>query len=137
MGERPTILLADDEDAITAELQPFLERAGFAVLLARNGEAALRIARSSDPDLIVLDVLMPHLDGREVLRRLRADGRWNPVVLLTQVGAAGERAMALEEGADDYLNKPFDPGELVARIRAVLRRARPGRPPLSAAGVLR
>jgi DNA-binding response OmpR family regulator len=75
---------------------------------------------------------MPGLDGREVLRRLRAEGHWNPVVLLTQVGAAGERAMALEEGADDYLNKPFDPGELVARMRAVLRRARPGRPPLAA-----
>ncbi len=132
MENRPTILLADDEEAITAELRPFLERAGFVVLLARDGEAALRIARASDPDLIVLDVLMPHLDGREVLRRLRADERWNPVVLLTQVGAAGERAMALEEGADDYLNKPFDPGELVARIRAVLRRARPGRPPLAA-----
>jgi len=130
--DRQTILLADDEEAITAELQPFLERAGFAVLVARDGEAALRIARVSDPDLIVLDVLMPHLDGREVLRRLRADGHWNPVVLLTRVGAAGERAMALEEGADDYLNKPFDPGELVARMRAVLRRARPGRPPLAA-----
>jgi DNA-binding response OmpR family regulator len=132
MAERPTILLADDEEAITAELQPFLERAGFAVLIARDGEAALEVSRASDPDLIVLDVLMPGLDGREVLRRLRADGRWNPVVLLTQVGAAGERAMALEEGADDYLNKPFDPGELVARMRAVLRRARPGRPPLAA-----
>jgi DNA-binding response OmpR family regulator len=80
----------------------------------------------------VLDVLMPGLDGREVLRRLRAGGRFNPVVLLTQVGAAGERAMALEEGADDYLNKPFDPAELVARIRAVLRRAQPGRPSLAA-----
>jgi DNA-binding response OmpR family regulator len=132
MGERPTILLADDEEAITAELQPFLERSGFAVLVARDGEAALEVSRASDPDLIVLDVLMPGLDGREVLRRLRAEGHWNPVVLLTQVGAAGERAMALEEGADDYLNKPFDPGELVARMRAVLRRARPGRPPLAA-----
>lgn len=132
MENRPTILLADDEEAITAELRPFLERAGFAVLLARDGEAALRIARANDPDLIVLDVLMPHLDGGEVLRRMRSDERWNPVVLLTQVGAAGERAMALEEGADDYLSKPFDPGELVARIRAVLRRARPGRPPLAA-----
>ena len=85
------------------------------------------------PDLLVLDVLMPKLDGREVLRRLRQEGTWIPILLLTQVGEAGERAMALEEGADDYLNKPFDPHELVARIRAVLRRARPGQPPLSAA----
>ena len=76
---------------------------------------------------------MPRLDGREVLRQLRQGGNWTPILLLTQVGEAGERAMALEEGADDYLNKPFDPHELVARIRAVLRRARPGQPPLSAA----
>jgi DNA-binding response OmpR family regulator len=81
----------------------------------------------------VLDVLMPKLDGREVLRRMRQAGNWTPVVLLTQVGEATERAMALEEGADDYLNKPFDPHELVARMRAVLRRARPGQPPVSAA----
>lgn len=136
MGERPTILLADDEEAITAELQPFLERAGFSVLVARDGEAALEAGLSREPDLIVLDVLMPRLDGREVLRRLRADGRFTPVVLLTQVGTAGERAMALEEGADDYLNKPFDPGELVARIRAVLRRAQPGQPSLAATRTL-
>jgi DNA-binding response OmpR family regulator len=76
---------------------------------------------------------MPRLDGREVLRQLRQSGNWTPIILLTQVGEASERAMALEEGADDYLNKPFDPHELVARIRAVLRRARPGQPPLSAA----
>ena len=136
MGERPTILLADDEEAITAELQPFLERAGFSVLVARDGEAALAAGLEREPDLIVLDVLMPRLDGREVLRRLRAGGRYTPVVLLTQVGTAGERAMALEEGADDYLNKPFDPGELVARIRAVLRRAQPGQPSLAATRTL-
>jgi DNA-binding response OmpR family regulator len=76
---------------------------------------------------------MPGLDGREVCRRLRAAGDWTPIILLTQVGESTERAMALEEGADDYLNKPFDPHELVARMRAVLRRARPGRPPLSSA----
>ena len=74
---------------------------------------------------------MPNLDGREVLRRLRRSGNWTPIILLTQVGEASERALALEEGADDYLNKPFDPHELVARMHAVLRRARPGQPPLS------
>lgn len=134
---RPSVLLADDETAITDNLAPFLERSGFAVHVVHDGAAALRAVEERDPDLCVLDVLMPQVNGREVLRRLRADGRWLPVVLLTQVGEAGERAMALEEGADDYLNKPFDPQELVARIRAVLRRARPGRPPLSAAGTLR
>jgi DNA-binding response OmpR family regulator len=134
---RPRVLLADDEEAITANLAPFLERSGFDVHVVHDGEAALRAVADRDPDLCVLDVLMPRANGREVLRRLRADGRWLPVLLLTQVGEAGERAMALEEGADDYLNKPFDPQELVARMRAVLRRARPGRPPLSAAGTLR
>ncbi len=129
----PRLLLVDDEPAITENLAPFLQRAGFEVTVAADGEEALRAAARVRPDLIVLDVLMPRLDGREALRRLRRAGDWTPVILLTQVGESTERAMALEEGADDYLNKPFDPYELVARIRAVLRRARPGRPPLTAA----
>jgi DNA-binding response OmpR family regulator len=133
MTTKPKILLVDDEQAITDNLAPFLERAGFAVAVAADGETALRQVPSFSPDLIVLDILMPRLDGREVLRRLRQAGNWTPVILLTQVGESTERAMALEEGADDYLNKPFDPHELVARIRAVLRRARPGQPPLSSA----
>ncbi len=133
MRAKPSILLIDDETAITNNLAPFLSRSGFDVAVASNGEAALEMVASSQPDLLVLDVLMPRLDGREVLRRLRQAGNWIPILLLTQVGEAGERAMALEEGADDYLNKPFDPHELVARIRAILRRARPGQPPLAAA----
>jgi DNA-binding response OmpR family regulator len=127
------ILLVDDERAITDNLAPFLQRTGFAVEVAIDGEDALDKAARSTPDLIVSDVLMPRLDGRAMLRRLRQGGDWTPVILLTQVGESSERAMALEEGADDYLNKPFDPHELVARIRAVLRRARPGVPPLAAA----
>lgn len=133
---RPRLLLVDDEAAITAHLAPFLERAGFAVTVAANGEEGLRFAQTLAPALIVMDVLMPVLDGREALRRLRRAGNWTPILLLTQVGEASERAMALEEGADDYLNKPFDPHELVARIRAVLRRARPGQPPLATAARL-
>ena len=133
MQPKPSILLVDDETAITDNLSPFLNRSGFTVSVASNGEEALRKVSATHPDLLVLDVLMPRLDGREVLRQLRQAGNWIPILLLTQVGEAGERAMALEEGADDYLNKPFDPHELVARIRAVLRRARPGQPPLSAA----
>jgi DNA-binding response OmpR family regulator len=127
------ILLVDDEPAITDNLAPFLERSGFDVAVAANGEEALQQASSFGPQLIVLDILMPKMDGREALRQLRQAGDWTPVILLTQVGESTERAMALEEGADDYLNKPFDPHELVARIRAVLRRARPGQPPLAAA----
>ena len=133
---KPSILLVDDETAITDNLAPFLNRSGFAVAVAANGEQALEKVASGKPDLLVLDVLMPRLDGREVLRQLRQAGNWTPIILLTQVGEASERAMALEEGADDYLNKPFDPHELVARIRAVLRRAHPGQPPLSAAARL-
>lgn len=132
MNARPNILLVDDEPAIVTNLAPLLERSGFAVSVATNGEAALQSAAAA-PNLIVLDVLLPRLDGREVLRRLRQSGNWTPVILLTQVGEAVERAMALEEGADDYLNKPFDPHELVARIRALLRRVRPGQPPLALA----
>jgi len=126
-------LLVDDEPAITTNLAPFLERVGFDVTVASDGEEALRQVGARTPELIILDVLMPKLDGREVLRRLRQAGNWTPVILLTRVGESTERAMALEEGADDYLNKPFDPHELVARIRSVLRRARPGQPPLSSA----
>lgn len=130
---RPRILLADDDAGIRDNLAPFLRRSGFEVETAADGAAALAVIPASRPDLVVLDVVMPHVDGREVLRRIRADGSWIPVVLLTEVGESFERAAALEEGADDYLNKPFDPQELVARIRAILRRAVAGVPPLSAA----
>ncbi|MPZ51803.1 MAG: response regulator [Acidimicrobiia bacterium] len=135
--DRPSVLIADDEADITSNLAAVLDRSGFDVMTANDGATALEMARQHDPDLCVLDVIMPDLDGREVLRSLRADGRWNPVILLTQVGEASERAMALDEGADDYLNKPFDPYELVARVRAVLRRSSKGLPPLSSAEILR
>lgn len=125
------ILLADDEAAITAELAALLERSSFTVAVAHDGDDALRKTTALQPDLIVLDVLMPGINGREVCRRLRHAGNWTPIIMLTQVGSPGERAMSLEEGADDYLNKPFDPFELVARIRAVLRRAQPGTQPLA------
>lgn len=134
--ERSTILLADDDPTIADSLAPFLERAGFHVLVVADGLTALDKAQKHHPDLIILDVLMPRMDGRETLRRLRKSNIWTPTILLTQVGEASERALALEEGADDYLNKPFDPHELLARVRAVLRRARPGERSLSAAWLL-
>lgn len=137
MNTKPKLLLVDDETAITDRLAPFLSRAGFEVRVAADGEAALDEILSDSPDLIVLDVLMPRMDGREVLRRLRDKGDWTPIILLTQVGESAERALALTEGADDYINKPFDPNELVARIKTVLRRASPGQPPLSVAERLR
>jgi len=133
MDIKPKVLLVDDESAITANLAPLLERSGFAVAVAADGEEALQQEANFAPDIIILDVMMPKLDGREVLRQLRRADNWTPVILLTQVGDSMERAMALQEGADDYLNKPFDPYELVARMKAVLRRARPGQPPLATA----
>ncbi|MCC7188896.1 MAG: response regulator transcription factor [Anaerolineales bacterium] len=134
--DRPTILLADDDPTIADSLAPFLERAGFHVLVVSDGITALEKTQAHRPELIILDVLMPRMDGREALRRLRKSNVWTPTILLTQVGEASERALALEEGADDYLNKPFDPHELLARIRAVLRRARPGERSLSMAWLL-
>lgn len=119
-----TLLLVDDDPMIVEGLAPLLERSGFHVLLASNGEEALSKVQSHHPDVIVMDVLMPRMNGRETLRRMRKLNIWIPTILLTQVGEASERAVALEEGADDYLNKPFHSQELLARIHAVMRRAR-------------
>lgn len=122
MQKSATILLVDDEPEIVTVLRPMIERAGFALDSAGDGQAAWDYLQSHQPDLIVLDVIMPKLDGRELLRRLRQGGTMTPVILLTNVGTSTDRAQALYEGADDYLNKPFDPHELIARIRAVLWR---------------
>ena len=125
------ILVVDDEPDLLAELAPLLERTGFSVVTAGDGQQALALVQQLHPDLIVLDVLMPRFDGREVLRQLRESGNWTPVILLTRVGSSTERALSLQEGADDYLNKPFEPLELIARIQAVLRRIQHGRQPLN------
>ncbi len=132
-GNKPQILLADDEASILSTLKLFLELSGFQVITAGNGTEALDRVTHYHPDLIVLDVLMPQLDGRETLRLLRQRGDWTPVILLTQVAGTAQRIMAIDEGADDYLNKPFDPQELVVRMRAVLRRTQAGNQPLQSA----
>lgn len=132
------ILLVDDEKALTNYLAPILKRAGFSVAVVHDGESALRYITEKRPDLIVLDLLMPGLDGREVCRQLRATGNWTPIIMLTQVNTPVDKVLSLEEGADDYLCKPFDPLELVARIRAVLRRRGvANQPPLIKASRLR
>lgn len=133
------ILLADDEKGITNYLAPILERAGYSVAVARDGKDTLRKVAELHPDLIVLDVLMPGLDGREVCRQLRAAGDWTPVVMLTCIDETVEKVLSLEEGADDYLCKPFEPQELIARIKAVLRRkqASPAETPLAEASCLK
>lgn len=125
------LMIVDDEVDLLAELKPLMERSGYQVLSASNGEQALEVIDREKPDLIILDVLMPKLDGRNVLRRLRESGNWTPVILLTKVNTATERVLSLQEGADDYLNKPFDPLELVARVQAILRRTQLGSLPLS------
>lgn len=136
MTESPRLLLVDDDQGVRTSLSAFLTRAGFQVEAVADGTQALAALEKARPDLVVMDVLMPRMDGRKTLRRMRQAGNSTPVILLTQVGEATERAMALEEGADDYLNKPFEPHELVARIRAVLRRVDAGTPALTSAWVL-
>lgn len=124
MDTRPTILLADDDAEFTALLDAYLCGQGFAVRVAGDGQAALAAAApEAGVEAIVLDVMMPKLDGFEVLRRLRADGVRTPVLMLTARGEDIDRIVGLEMGADDYLPKPANPRELAARLRAILRRA--------------
>lgn len=134
---RPQLLLVDDDEAITASLSAFLERSGFAVRVAHDGRAALVEIEREMPDLALCDVLMPFMDGREFVRQVRDRGYALPIILLTQVGESWERSAALDEGADDYLNKPFDPQELLSRVRAVLRRTSQGGASLRSAPRLR
>lgn len=132
-GPRTTVLLVDDEADIRSTLGSFLERSGHRVLLASDGVEALDLIAAHPIDIVVTDVLMPRMDGRELVRRVRAGGTWVPIILLTQVDASYERVSALDEGADDYLSKPFDPAELASRIRAVLRRSQGVSQPLTTA----
>jgi two-component system response regulator MprA len=120
------ILVVDDEPGVRDAVERALELDGYEVTLAANGGEALRLLASGDtPDAIVLDVLMPVLDGLQLCRRLRADGDRTPILMLTARDALGDRVSGLDAGADDYLVKPFALEELLARMRALLRRARP------------
>jgi two-component system phosphate regulon response regulator PhoB len=124
----PRILVVEDEDALSTLLQYNLEKEGYSVTVADNGEEALISIDESQPDLVVLDWMLPKVSGIEVCRRLRAkpETRNLPVVMLTARGEESDRVRGLDTGADDYLTKPFSMVELTARIRAVLRRIRPG-----------
>ena len=117
-----TTLVVDDEAGIVKLVRDYLERAGFTVLTANDGEMALHLARTEKPDLIVLDLMLPGLDGLDVCRRLRRESGV-PIIMLTARVEEADRIVGLELGADDYVTKPFSPGELVARVRATLRRA--------------
>ena len=121
------VLVVEDEPDIRDLVVLHLQREGFQVRTARSGADALRQVKASLPDLVVLDLMLPELDGLEVCRRLRRDVATAslPVIMLTAKGDEADRVVGLELGADDYVTKPFSPKELVARVRAVLRRARP------------
>ncbi len=119
------ILVVDDEPTIVDTVQKYLEREGFVVHTAGDGPAALKAARAFAPDLVVLDIMLPGMDGMEVLRRLRQESEVY-VLLLTAKTDETDRIVGLTVGADDYLTKPFSPRELVARIKAILRRRRGG-----------
>jgi DNA-binding response OmpR family regulator len=122
------ILVVDDEDAIVEVVTGYLEREGWEVLVARDGDAALATVASAQPDVVILDVMIPGPDGIEVCRRLRSFSEAS-VIMLTARSEEVDKLVGLAVGADDYLTKPFSPRELVARIRAVRRRALAAAPP--------
>jgi len=121
-GAGPTILVVDDEPNIVELARLYLRTEGFKVEAAENGREALQKVAALKPSLVVLDLMMPELDGWEVTRRMRQGGDKTPVIMLTAKGDDVDKIVGLELGADDYLAKPFNPRELVARVRAVLRR---------------
>jgi DNA-binding response OmpR family regulator len=121
------ILVVDDEPIVTEVVERYLVREGFRVAVVRDGAAALAAVESEAPDLIVLDLMLPKLDGLEVCRRVRATSQV-PIVMLTAKDEESDKILGLGLGADDYVAKPFSPRELVARVQAVLRRARGGPP---------
>jgi two-component system, OmpR family, response regulator MprA len=123
---RPHVLVVDDDRAVRESLRRSLEFNGYAVSLAEDGAAALAGISGTNPDAIVMDVMMPKLDGIETTRALRSVGNHVPILVLTARDAVGDRVEGLDAGADDYLTKPFALDELLARLRALLRRAAPG-----------
>jgi two-component system phosphate regulon response regulator PhoB len=124
---KPSVLVAEDEGALITLLRYNLEREGYRVLEAQDGEEALLVAAEEKPDLVLLDWMLPQLSGIEVCRRLRGrqETRNVPIIMLTARGEEGDRIRGLDTGADDYMTKPFAMTELLARLRAVLRRIRP------------
>jgi len=121
-----TVLVVDDEPVVRDVVVRYLEHEGFETLIAADGDSARALIEEREPTLVVLDVMLPGIDGLEVCRRLRASPDWAalPIVMLTARGEDVDKIVGLELGADDYLAKPFNPRELLARVRAVLRRGR-------------
>ena len=122
MTERQKVLVADDDPLIQRLVRTHLDRAGFRVVIAGDGEEALDTTAAEQPDLVVLDLMLPKLDGIEVCRRIR-EFSLVPIIMLTARGEQADKLRGFEAGADDYVTKPFAPPELLARVRAVLRRS--------------
>lgn len=120
----PTILIADDNKQILSVLERYARNEGYDVILAEDGKQALELYEQNPVNLVLLDVMMPNIDGFEVCRRIRKTSAV-PIILITARGEDFERIMGLDIGADDYIVKPFSPGEVMARVRAVLRRINP------------
>lgn len=135
-GELGTLLVIEDDTSIAELLQLYLTREGYKVLIAPDGEQGLEMVRAERPTLVVLDLMLPGMSGLDVLKTLRAESG-TPVIILTARDADQDKIHGLELGADDYMTKPFNPGELVARVRAVLRRISPTEEPavLSLGGI--
>ena len=125
-SSRDLVLVVDDDPKIADLVRLYLERAGFRVVVAADGLAALKLMRKTQPALMVLDLMLPGVDGSTVARIAREEAGI-PIVMLTALGSTRQRVSGLEAGADDYVAKPFAPSELVARVRSVLRRAMPAR----------
>ena len=130
------VLVVEDDERLADSLARGLRGEGYAVDVAADGDQALVHARMYEYDVLILDVMLPSLDGLGVCRALRESGSWCPVLMLTARDGVQDRIRGLDAGADDYLVKPFDFGELVARVRALLRRGAPERPPVLVAGDL-
>jgi DNA-binding response OmpR family regulator len=126
----PQVLVVDDADKIRAAVRKLLERAGHDVVEASTGREALRVLYDIKPDVVLLDVSMPDMDGWEALERIR-ELTWVPILMVTARDTPPERVRGLRGGADDYILKPFEPEELLARIETALRHAAPGEPPPS------
>ncbi|HJZ50326.1 MAG TPA: response regulator transcription factor [Roseiflexaceae bacterium] len=135
MTSRPCILVVDDDRSITKVVRGYLEQAGYAVLTAHDGATALRVLRAEQPDLLVLDLMLPDRDGWEITRQIRADTTLaaTPIIMLTARVEDTDKIVGLELGADDYITKPFNAREVVARVRALLRRSQFGQ---AAAGMV-
>jgi two-component system, OmpR family, response regulator len=130
------LLIVEDDSKLAGALARGLRGEGYAVDIASTGKEALMQAHVYDYDVAIVDMMIPPPDGVEVCRELRADGRWVPVLMLTARDGVGDRIRGLDAGADDYLVKPFDYGELIARLRALLRRGAPERPAVLVVGDL-